>query len=339
MIQVRGDFCVAKLPISPRTVTMSGPLAVNSDKIFTGYMKGFAMSGSLKYVYYMGEEFFINGRLPLAVGRLFRDLQRRDITLVNLSDLWKDKEGRPWEELKDMWGESLLIAVRDEVLQEVRHLPLAVLACRSPVFPKESLFGTDFLAESLSDVDFYFLERVYQRKHGIPWRVIDTKRCYLREMTLEDLPALYRMYEGKGITKYVPPLYNWEEEVEYTRAYIEKMYPYFGYGMWLVMDRDTHELIGRAGLNPNLVDDEYLLEMGYIIDAGHQGNGYGTEVCEAVISYAKEADVGFDKLYCFVQKGNRASLALLNKFHFSFEKIQMREGKEMLRFSLDIEMK
>ena len=36
MIQIRGDFCVAKLSISPRIVTMSGSQAVNSNQIWIG---------------------------------------------------------------------------------------------------------------------------------------------------------------------------------------------------------------------------------------------------------------------------------------------------------------
>ena len=294
------------------------------------------MAENLKYILYRREELLENGRLPLFIGRLFRDLQRRDLTLMNLSDLWKDKKEHPWETLGEMLEESLLITARDETLRGTKHLPLAVLAYENPEIPGQDLFGTDFLAESLEEVDYYFLERVYQRKHGIPWRVIDTERCYLREMTLQDLPDLYRLYEGEGITDFVPPLYDWEEESEYARGYIEKMYPFYGYGMWMVMDRDTHELIGRAGLNVNLVNEEYLLEMGYIIDAGRQRKGYGTEVCEAIIAYAREADVGFDKLFCFVQRDNRASMALLSKFDFSFEREELRDGKEMLRFSLDL---
>lgn len=295
------------------------------------------MAGNLKNILYRREELLENGRIPLFTGRLFRDLMRRDISLINLSDLWKDKNGNPWEELGEILEESLLIAARDETLRGAKHLPLAVLAYENPEIPGQNLFGTDFLIESFQEVDFYFLERVYQRKHKIPWRVIDTERCYLREMALEDLPALYRLYEGEGITDFVEPLSGFKEEREYTGAYIERVYPFFGYGMWLVMDRDTHELIGRAGLNLNEVNGEYMLEMGYIIDAGRQRRGYGTEVCQAIIAYAKEADVGFDKLHCFVQKGNLASLALLGKFQFFPEGEVLREGKEMMHFSLNLQ--
>lgn len=294
------------------------------------------MAGTLKYVLYRKEELLEDGRLSLAVGQLFRDLMRHDITLIDLCELPGDGTEMFQGEKGSLLDEALLIAARDDTLNAAKHLPLAVLAYRNQKILGQELYGTDFLVESFEEVDFYFLERVYQRKHGIPWRVIDTSRCYLREITLKDLPDLYRLYEGEGITDYVEPLFEWQEEVEYTRAYIENMYPYFGYGMWIVMDRNTHELIGRAGLNPNIVGDEYLLEMGYIISAKRQRQGLGTEVCRAVLDYAKEADLGFEKVYCFVQKGNRASLALLGSLGFAYEREEMREGKEMLRFSYDL---
>lgn len=294
------------------------------------------MAGTLKYVIYRKEELLEEGKIPLALGRLFRDLMRHDITLIDLCGLPGDGAEIFQGEKGGLLEEALLITAKDDTLKRAKDLPLAVLACRNPKIMGQELYGTDFLAESFEEVDFYFLERVYQRKQGIPWRVIDTKRCYLREITLEDLPALYRLYEGKGITDFVEPLFEWQEEVEYTKAYIEKMYPYFGYGMWLVMDRDTDSLIGRAGLNPNIVNDEYLLEMGYIIDVKCQRKGYGLEVCEAILQYAKEAELGFDKVYCFVQKGNTASLALLQRLGFDYEREELREGKEMLRFSYEL---
>ena len=150
-------------------------------------------------------------------------------------------------------------------------------------------------------MDYYFLERVYQRYHDIPWRVIETKRCYLREMIPDDLPDLYRLYAGKGMTEYMEPLYGWDEEMEYTKSYIENMYRFYGYGMWLVKDRMTDELIGRAGFDHYVVDGERILEMGYAIGVPYQRMGYASEVCQALIAYAKSAHLGYEELYCFVQ--------------------------------------
>lgn len=95
-------------------------------------------------------------------------------------------------------------------------------------------------------------------------------------------------------------------------------------------------LIGRAGLNHLESDGEYLLEMGYAVAVPFQKMGYATEVCEAVIAYAKGADLGYDFLYCFVREENKASLALLARLGFGFCGRRRREGKEMLLYRISL---
>ena len=43
------------------------------------------------------------------------------------------------------------------------------------------------LIEGLEEVDEMFLLRAYERKHGIPWTIVTTERCIVREITLDDL--------------------------------------------------------------------------------------------------------------------------------------------------------
>lgn len=231
---------------------------------------------------------------------------------------------------------ALAIASTDQTIQEANALLTAVLAYRSPLFPRENLYGTDFLVESLDELDYYFLERVYRRKHGLPWRVIETQRCYLREITLSDLPDLFALYGQKGMTNYMEPLYGIEEELACTKAYISNMYRYYGYGMWLVKDRKTDALIGRAGFDHFESEGECLLEMGYAISVFRQRQGYGFEVCRAMLAYAKEAELGFDRIHCFVREGNAASFALLEKLGFRFQSIKLRGGRKLFCHVFDL---
>lgn len=231
---------------------------------------------------------------------------------------------------------ALVIASTDQTIREANAISAAVLGCKNPLFPQEDLFGTDYLIESLDDIDYYFLERVYQRKHGLPWRVIETERCYLQEITLMDLPELYCLYAQKGMTDYMEPLYDREEELSYTKAYISNMYRYYGYGMWLVKDKKTDELIGRAGFDHYESEGKVYLEMGYAISVHRQRQGYGYEVCLAMMEYAKKAELGFDRIYCFVREGNAASFALLRKLGFRFSDTKIRNGNKLFQFVFDL---
>lgn len=168
--------------------------------------------------------------------------------------------------------------------------------------------GTRYAVESLAELDIEYLERVRRRYNHIPWDIGETDRCLIRELSLSDLPALYELYDKPGMTDFVEPLYDYETELEYQKAYIENMYGFYEYGMWLVFSRETGKLIGRAGLEHD--------EMGYMIAPQFQNRGYATEVCRFIIDYARE-NTDFKELYCRIDEKNAASVRLAQKLGFT----------------------
>lgn len=168
--------------------------------------------------------------------------------------------------------------------------------------------GTRYAVESLAELDIEYLERVRRRYNHIPWDIGETDRCLIRELSLSDLPALYELYDKPGMTDFVEPLYDYETELEYQKAYIENMYGFYEYGMWLVFSKETGKLIGRAGLEHD--------ELGYMIAPELQNRGYATEVCSFIIDYARE-NTDFEELYCRIDERNEASVRLAKKLGFT----------------------
>lgn len=168
--------------------------------------------------------------------------------------------------------------------------------------------GTHYAVENLAELDIEYLERVRRRYNHIPWDIGETDRCLIRELSLSDLPALYELYDKPGMTDFVEPLYDYETELEYQKAYIENMYGFYEYGMWLVFSRETGKLIGRAGLEHN--------ELGYMITPELWNQGYATEVCRFIIDYARE-NTDFEELYCRIDERNEASVRLAKKLGFT----------------------
>lgn len=168
--------------------------------------------------------------------------------------------------------------------------------------------GTRYAVESLAELDIEYLERVRRRYNHIPWDIGETDRCLIRELSLSDLPAVYELYAKPGMTDYVEPLYDYETELEYQKAYIENMYGFYEYGMWLVFSKETGKLIGRAGLEHD--------ELGYMIAPELQNRGYATEVCRFIIDYARE-NTDFEELYCRIDERNEASVRLAKKLGFT----------------------
>lgn len=238
------------------------------------------------------------------------------------------------EELKnnrDNKNMELLIAATDSTIALGKELGIATMAYANPDFPNQSYSGVDMIVEGFEEVDADFLEKVYQRHHRIPWTILETDRCVIRELTLDDLDALFELYGDGEIDKYTDPLYPYEEEKEFQRAYIENMYRYFGYGMWLVFSKETGKLIGRAGLEHREYHEEIELELGYIIGTKYQGCGLATEICEAILNYAKE-NTGFERINTLIEDGNIPSEKLTKKLGFVHEEDFELDGKIMHRY-------
>lgn len=245
-------------------------------------------------------------------------------------DLLREEIG----ENKELKKQALLIASTDETIALGKELGIATMAYANPNFSNQTYSGVDMIVEGFEEVDADFLEKVYQRYHHIPWTILETERCVVRELQLEDLDALFELYADDGMDAYTEPLYPYEEEKEFQRAYINHMYRYFGYGMWLVFEKETGALIGRAGLEHREINGETELELGYLIGKKYQGQGYATEVCKAILAYAKE-NAGFDRINTVIEDGNEVSIGLSKKLGFEHREDYEVNGKIMHRFVKD----
>ena len=180
---------------------------------------------------------------------------------------------------------DIVISKNSAMLQQAVNAGIAAIAYQNRekvAHEEESLPQVSIIVEGFEEVDGSFFERVWQRHNGIPWTILETERLIVRELTLDDMDALFELYSYEGMTDYMEGLYPYEEEYAYQKAYIESMYGFFGYGMWLVFEKESKKLVGRAGVeHREALDGE--LELGYAIGTPWQGRGYATEVCEGII--------------------------------------------------------
>lgn len=217
----------------------------------------------------------------------------------------------------------LILTDSPEVAGICRELDVAVAAVLSDGakdFPGISYAVTD--AENLGES---YLERIWQRCRGIPWKICETKRCLVRESIPEDVESFYRIYRDKCITAYMEDLFpDKDAERAYIREYIEKIYGFYGFGMWTVCLRETGEVIGRAGLSMREGFEEP--ELGYVIGKNWQRQGIATEVCRAVLAYARN-ELGLERVRALMHPENEASKRLCCKLGFSFAGEVKAEGE------------
>ena len=145
-----------------------------------------------------------------------------------------------------------------------------------------------YVFESFEGMTLDYFVMVYSRFHGLPLEILETERLRVREMTLNDIDRLYEIYEEPSITEYMEGLYpDKKDELEFSKSYIENMYGFYGYGLWMVIEKSSGRIIGRAGLSNREVDGEVYPELGYVIAKECQGRGYAMEACSAILEYAK----------------------------------------------------
>lgn len=157
--------------------------------------------------------------------------------------------------------------------------------------------------------------------------LIETPRLILREFVPEDLAGLYRLYEESD-TRYIEPLAkDPEEELEKLKSYIHYIYGFYGFGLWAVCLRESGELIGRCGLQVELIGDEGEYELGYMISCKYTGCGYASEAVQAVLKYAGE-ELEAPRVVVRIHKENKASLVFAQKegFHPMDIKSEANDG-------------
>ncbi len=159
-----------------------------------------------------------------------------------------------------------------------------------------------------------YIEKVYRRLKKLPWNILETKRCLIRETTPDDVDDFYRIYSDPAITEFMEALYpEVEQEKEYVREYIEKFYTFYEFGVWTVVEKESGTVIGRAGFSCREGYEDP--ELGFIIGVPWQRHGYAWEVCRAIMDYGWEV-LGFERVQAIVETENEASLTLCDKLGF-----------------------
>lgn len=203
-------------------------------------------------------------------------------------------------------SQCLIITNNEQHAKLAAALEMAVAGCMEGHF---EVPRSVTLLESPEEVSVDYLNMVYCHEKRLPATVAETKRCFIREMTAEDMDALYEILTEEETAKYLPAKAgSKKEELEKLVSYVSCVYSFFGYGYWGVFDKNTGELIGRAGFK----EGEYPLEAGYVIKRSHWGRGLATEVLEELVRYA-EVELGSTEIYANIDERNTASLRVAEK--------------------------
>lgn len=223
------------------------------------------------------------------------------------------------------WEQPLYVTDQAKVYTAMRDQGCYVLPCLHENNREESFPGALYAVENLEEMDEESFDLAYRRLAGLPWEILTTDRCIVRETTVGDVDSFYQIYAEPSITEYMENLFaDRDEEIAYTKDYIEKVYAFYGYGMWTALEKESGAVIGRAGISWREGYD--LPELGFVFGVPWQGQGYAYEVCSAVLAYAGETLL-MDRVQALVQPGNERSQNLCKKLGFAFSREITLDGK------------
>jgi RimJ/RimL family protein N-acetyltransferase len=150
--------------------------------------------------------------------------------------------------------------------------------------------------------------------------ILETPRLLLRHQVIEDSDDLWALYCNPNITKYIPDAPRTREEAKEELEWHMHGHPkHPELGLWATIHKETGKFIGRCGLLPWTIEEQYDVEVAYTIAEEYWGQGFGTEAAQAILQYGFEK-LNLSRLICLIEPENIASQRVAQKMGMSLEK-------------------
>lgn len=148
--------------------------------------------------------------------------------------------------------------------------------------------------------------------------ILTTPRLILRTWKPSDIALMAAINSDPLVMEYFPATQN----IVATQAsidYITQHYKNYGYGVYAVEIKDTHEFIGFVGLDhPSFEIPNFkpiglpIVEILWRLSSSHWGKGYATEAARAVLHYAF-TELNLDEIISFAVVANFKSRRVMEK--------------------------
>ena len=237
-----------------------------------------------------------------------------------------------WECLEEKYRptECLLLAADSECLSAARKLGIPCVAYGEDV----PAFQTKYQISTSEGAEFWYLKQIYQRLSGEEVVIAETGRLMIREMTQEDAEAMWEIQNQGEVRRYTEGIsHDCQTELEKHRAYVEHVYPLYGYGLWAVCLKASRKLIGRCGIQDREYNGVCEIELGYLLDTKDWGQGYATEAVSAVIDYAFH-QLGIEQIVAWIEPENERSVRVAQKTGMEFCEYRIKNGKNFACYKI-----
>ncbi len=149
--------------------------------------------------------------------------------------------------------------------------------------------------------------------------VLATSRLELRSQTEADAAFILALVNDPLWLRYIGDrgVRTLDDARRYIREGALKMYNEHGFGLYLVVLRETRTPVGICGLvRREGLDD---VDLGFAFVPEFRGKGYAREAAEATVAYARDV-LGLRRIVAIAAPDNAASLKLLKGLGFTLER-------------------
>lgn len=227
----------------------------------------------------------------------------------------------------------------------VQALCATLPAKRYEIFTSEKSLENIALYEKLGFVEYkreklkgFPIEAVFLQKQQ---PICESERVFLRPYTQADFVQLHRILSDKET------MYAWGHgfSKKESQEWLDKQlvhYQQYGFGIWAIVEKQSGEIIGNAGLNYAEINlkgkTQEVVEIGYLLHRDFWNKGYGSEVARMCVKYGFET-LGLEEVYCLIKEDNLSSLKVAKKLSMQKvgEYLKPYKGKKInhLVFKLD----
>ncbi|GIQ69656.1 N-acetyltransferase [Xylanibacillus composti] len=155
----------------------------------------------------------------------------------------------------------------------------------------------------------------------VPFPVLETERCLLRQMKVEDAADLYQIFSDAEVTKDmgIDPLDN-IGQAEGIIHFMNQLYDQKSAFRWGIIRKADGKLIGTCGYNGWEIQRGSRGEIAYDLGKAYWRQGYMSEVLQSAISFGFDT-MSLHRIEAFTNMDAVPSMKLLERMGFKEEGI------------------
>ena len=158
--------------------------------------------------------------------------------------------------------------------------------------------------------------------------LFESKHFYFRNMNRGDVASLRRVVHQRDGSPC---------DEDYASLWIRwcmGSYVTHGFAQYAVVDKESGELVGSAGISMQKIDGEELPEIGYHLRSDYQGQGLGKEAVLVIRDYFFTC-FDYDEVFSYMDEDNVASYKTAESMGMSLRKTYVdEEGKTLRVYSI-----